>query len=85
MFRAELTQYGSVSYTLNPRAGGMRGTATRSTFERKNKTTTQVHAWKGGSQSYDARSVLRRVDNNLSGMCKKRRPPETDMLISASG
>ena len=70
---------------MYPRAGGMRGTATRKTLERKKKRTTGVHARNGGSQSYDARNDLSFLGSSRSGVWMKRRPLETNMLMTARG
>lgn len=65
-----LTQYGKCSYVLPSSLGGTNGMTIRKTFERKNATTTNLGARKGGSHSG-------RAYNNSN-------PKDTIMLTMAS-
>ena len=59
--------------SLNPSAGGISGAITKKTLLRKKKNIAMRYALNGGSQSYFH-----------SDVCRRSRPRETNMLISAS-
>ncbi len=68
-----LTQYGKCSYVLDPGAGGIRGTSTRNTLDKKNKMMTILGARNGGSQFHALYVEVYR----------SKRPTETRALMIA--